>query len=78
MFSFSSKAAKVTANPSRVRSEARPSGFDGFHTTHTGQPAVRAGDEAGSWIDSTLDLKQGLDVVEMSDVPLEFFEPTRS
>lgn len=78
MFSFSSKAAKVTASPPRTRPEARPSGFDGFHTTHAGHPAARAGDDAGSWIDSTLDLKQGLDVVEMSDLPLEFFETARS
>ncbi len=78
MFSFTSKAAKVPARPSRTQPEARPSGFEGFHATQAGAPSAGAGDNGGSWIDSTLDLKQGLDVVEMSDLPLEFFEAARS
>lgn len=80
MFSFVSRSSKRIVGPvesqrQRVgeRTAAPDSGFDGMapDSVSTAEPADRF---SRSWIDSTLDLKQGLDVVEMADLPEEFFQ----
>lgn len=80
MFSFASRSFKRAVGPleslrQRV-GEGRAvadSGYDG--SVRDAACAVGASDSASrSWIDSTLDLKQGLDVVEMTDLPEEFFQ----
>ena len=77
MFSFASRSSKRVVGPleslrqrAGERSAAPDSGYDSI-----AQDAASAADTGSrSWIDSTLDLKQGLDVVEMSDLPEEFFQ----
>jgi hypothetical protein len=80
MFLFgsrSSRRAQEALDRQRQRAVDRKavadSTLDSVTPEASAAPAALEGGQRASWIDSTLDLKQGLDVVEMTELPEEFF-----
>ena len=63
MYLFSSK--KGAAGPVRARVPVRPSS----QTAGAGPETFQS-----SWMDSSVELKQGLDVVELDELPPELFK----
>ena len=76
MFSFGTKPAKSPAPAGRNKLHDTDASHDS-QSFQDSAPPIRAV-ERNLWMDSAQELKQGLEVVEITDVPDDWFTPQQT